>query len=181
MDASLWLPALGLVVALINGPWIQFDPVGQAVQRLEQQGTPPPPGYSVTEAAPGSLKPSEIAHTDPENKTIEVDGHKMEQVYGTVGDELVAAVCSVLSHEYEHTEENGNPSVPPATGYNNDLCSHQGTYGQQIDRLCELIEQRQQAGKSTDGLCNMNRDLVNIHNGVPCVPQPPKKFPCNAC
>lgn len=115
--------------------------------------------------------------------TITVDMHQvgMAMTNHNAGvQESVDAVASILRHEYGHTPDYGQPSVPPATGYNNDLCGHQRLYGRGIDRLCELIEYRLSTGGTVASLCALNRDWVNVHNGIPCEGAM-NKFPCGAC
>jgi len=161
---------LCLFLASASRGGVEFDPIALAMDALTAQGIPPPAGYDVRPARPGELKGTEIAHTFPDEGAIAVDLRSIG-LNANCSQELIDLVAAVLVHEYQHCGGDGN----------NSQCDHQGVYGQGLDFLCELIEQRESEGECTDGLCALNRLWTDRYNTIPCDPSPPKRFPCNAC
>lgn len=182
----LVVAACSIVGALASA---QFDPIPLAIAELTGAGCPPPSGYSIGRAEPGSLPPTTLGRTDSEEKTIEIDlgkvGHFINHTGGGEDSEIIAIVKELLWHEYQHTEAYGSPSIPPATGYGNDICGHVDIYADSVSWTCETIEQRQSDDEGTESLCALNRTLVDVYNGSAalCTSPPPRDrlFPCGAC
>jgi hypothetical protein len=140
---------------------------------------PPPAGYSIRAAKNGELGPTELGSTNSEAKTIKIDlgklANELIDSQGSDVEEFVGLSEVILIHDCGHTPDYGTPFAPSAPGYGNDPCQHEALYGDAIDWLCELIEQRQGEGGTTETLCKLSHTSCGIHNAIWCLPPPPKK------
>jgi len=119
-----------------------YDPLGLAIEALEAEGFPPPAGYSITEAKPGSL--GDIpATTNSDEKTIKVDVattiEVMENYGNATPDAVIATLMVYLRHEYHHTEDYGTPTVGGGGGYARDFCGHADILDDDFVFECSLI------------------------------------------
>lgn len=191
---SLRKTVFSLALSACIAPALSADYMQDAITKLTDTGFPPPSGYIIDWAQPGSLPPGMLGVTPPSLPGGEaVIGLNPLLVYGfflndsspQTGCDVVAAL---LYHEYHHTPDYGWPSSNGEPGWGNGICAHQEIYNVTNAYICLLVYVAKEEGNSTRELCMLANTLLDVYNGgvrlynAKCPPPTiTRLFLCNDC
>ncbi len=182
--------ALSLVSSVSSSvPSAAYDPIGEAQNQLPD---PPPAGYEIREATPVELlaEPRILGETDHVDKVIVVNLKRIEKMVASGGggpEEVICVIAGVLNHEYEHTEDYGEASPPPAVGFNNGTCQHYELYAVDQAFFCAKAAMEAQGSDARNIFCFVAQSFndsmftyLPVRNDE-CEPELPVHPMCDDC
>ena len=189
---SLAVAAVGAgILSLSASPAPTYDPLHAAQNYLASAGFTAPEGSTIGYGTAEDMPKNALGHTDSATGDIAINGEYVDNFishFPTDPAQDILIYASVLFHEYQHTDDYGDPSEDGEDGYNNGFCQHMSVIAAQAEFMCEGIGGLAASGGALDGACTFHQDQASAWNTnldriqSECGDQHASKiWRCNAC